>query len=106
MDRGAWCATVHGVAKSWAQLSDLLGTFVGGKDYVQNIWQERELRAERTHITCPPPPPHPGWLQSKRWTVTSVDEDAEKSELARIAGAAAWKDGLAAPPKVKHRVTM
>ena len=22
MDRGAWWATVHGVAKSWAQLSD------------------------------------------------------------------------------------
>jgi len=86
--------------------TEQLGTFVGGKDYVQNIWQERELRAERTHITCPRPPPPPGWLQSKRWTVTSVDEDAEKSELARIAGAAAWRDGLAAPQKVKHRVTM
>ena len=23
MDRGAWWATVHGVAKSWTQLSDL-----------------------------------------------------------------------------------
>ena len=22
MDRGAWCATIHGVAKSWTQLSD------------------------------------------------------------------------------------
>ena len=65
MDRGAWCATVHGVAKSWAQLSDLLGTFVGGKDYVQNIWQERELRAERTHITCPPPPPTPDGCSQK-----------------------------------------
>ena len=84
-------------------LTYLLGTFVGGKDYVQNIWQKRELRAERSHITCPPP--HPGRLQSKRWTVTSVGEDAEKSELARIAGAAAWKDGLATPQKVKHRVT-
>ena len=21
-DRGAWCATVHGVAKNWTQLSD------------------------------------------------------------------------------------
>ena len=21
-DRGAWCATVHGVAKSWTRLSD------------------------------------------------------------------------------------
>ena len=23
MDRGSWCATVQGVAKSWTQLSDL-----------------------------------------------------------------------------------
>ena len=27
MDGGAWCATVHGVAKSWTQLSDLTFTF-------------------------------------------------------------------------------
>ena len=27
MDGGAWWATVHGVAKSWAQLSDLTFTF-------------------------------------------------------------------------------
>ena len=72
-------------------------------DYVQNIWQKTDLRAERSHITCPPS--HPGWLQSKRRTVTSVGEEAEKSELARTAGAAAWKDGLATPQKVKHRVT-
>ena len=27
MDGGAWCAAVHGVAKSWTQLSDLTFTF-------------------------------------------------------------------------------
>ena len=27
MDRAAWWATVHGVAKSWAQLSDITFTF-------------------------------------------------------------------------------
>ena len=27
MDRGAWWATVHGVAKSWAQQSDFTFTF-------------------------------------------------------------------------------
>ena len=27
MDRGAWCAAVHGVAKSQAQLSDFTFTF-------------------------------------------------------------------------------
>ena len=27
MDRGAWWATVHGVTKSWTQLSDFTFTF-------------------------------------------------------------------------------
>ena len=27
MDGGAWCAAVHGVAKSWTQLSDFTFTF-------------------------------------------------------------------------------
>ena len=27
MDGGAWCVTVHGVAKSWARLRDLTFTF-------------------------------------------------------------------------------
>ena len=27
MDGGAWCAAVHGVAKSWTRLSDLTFTF-------------------------------------------------------------------------------
>ena len=28
MDRGAWCATVHGVIKSWTQLSDWAHTYM------------------------------------------------------------------------------
>ena len=32
MDRGAWCATVHGLAKSWTQLSDQhTHVIMGGK---------------------------------------------------------------------------
>ena len=31
MDRGAWWATVHGVAKSWTQLSDCTLTFLEDK---------------------------------------------------------------------------
>jgi len=30
MDRGAWWATVHGVSKSWTQLSDFTCTFFQG----------------------------------------------------------------------------
>ena len=28
IDRGAWCAAVHGVSKSWTQLSDLTDEYV------------------------------------------------------------------------------
>ena len=30
MDRGAWWATVYGVAKRWTQLSSLHGWIIGG----------------------------------------------------------------------------
>ena len=44
MDRGAWWATVHGVAKSWTRLSNLAGTVflninvikLWGKFYLKN----------------------------------------------------------------------
>ena len=32
MDLGAWQATIHGVAKTWTQLSDFTFTFPGGSD--------------------------------------------------------------------------
>ena len=32
MDRGTWWATVHGVAKSWTQLSDFTFTFTDGDE--------------------------------------------------------------------------
>ena len=35
MDRGAWWATVHGVAKSWTRLSDSTFTFtIGGGHHI------------------------------------------------------------------------
>ena len=36
MDRGDWWATVHGVAKSWTQLSDF--TFTSRADPETKIW--------------------------------------------------------------------
>ena len=42
MDRRAWWATVHGVAKSWTRLSDFTFTFFGFSDFahleVVKIW--------------------------------------------------------------------
>ena len=61
MDRGAWQATTHGIAKSWTQLSDLagiknIGGFPGGsvvknlpakqKMQVQSLGQEDPLEKE------------------------------------------------------------
>ena len=38
MDRGAWWATVHGVAKSWTRLSDFtLYSDLGWKDFAESI---------------------------------------------------------------------
>ena len=45
MDRGAWQATVHGVAKSWTQLSDfhsLTGTMGRGLRTVKGIEQQEQ----------------------------------------------------------------
>ena len=36
MDRGAWQATVHGVAKSWIGLSDVLSYLIGEKNLKMN----------------------------------------------------------------------
>ena len=41
MDRGAWRATVHGVAKSWTQLSDFTLTFmVSNTEAISLIFRE------------------------------------------------------------------
>ena len=40
MDRGAWQATVHGVAKSWTRLNDFAFTFT---TWVQSLGQEDAL---------------------------------------------------------------
>ena len=45
MDRESWCATVHGVAKSWTQLSDWTELIVAGAgsglDQKQVNWRRK-----------------------------------------------------------------
>ena len=43
MDRGAWWAAVHGVAKSWTLLSDKLPTFTGS-------WKKQESSRKNIHF--------------------------------------------------------
>ena len=47
-DRGAWWATVHGVPKSWIQLSDKHFHFIKGLEYLH------VLRAAWDQKGCPP----------------------------------------------------
>ena len=42
MDRGAWRATVHGVAKSWTRLSNLASTHVGCQSPFHCIFRAKE----------------------------------------------------------------
>ena len=63
MDRGAWQATVHGVAQSWRQLSDR---------YFHSPWKNWCLRACSVVSECVPPGalqparlPCPGVLQAR-----------------------------------------
>ena len=49
MDRGAWRATTHGIAKSWTQLSNLaciknIGGFPGGSDSKESACNENIKR--------------------------------------------------------------
>ena len=49
MDRGAWQATTHGIAKSWTQLSNLaciinIGGFPGGSDSNESACNENIKR--------------------------------------------------------------
>ena len=58
MDREAWCATVHRVAKSWTWLSDWTELFYDGSTKLvntkpQNIIEEDERKSNlREEYTC------------------------------------------------------
>ena len=53
MDRGAWWATVHGVAKSWTQLSDCTLTFLEDKVGLFPDWKVCSLNINsRLFFSC------------------------------------------------------
>ena len=47
MDREAWCATIHGVTKSWTQLSDWTKQSASWETYMQVRKQQLELDMEQ-----------------------------------------------------------
>ena len=50
MDRKAWCATVHGVTKSWTQLSDFSFTFRGSVSVPQTADEQLLLYLPFLHV--------------------------------------------------------
>ena len=57
MDRGAWCATVHGIAKSQTQLKQLSS---GSQLSVQSVLSDSLQPCEPQHSRLPCPSPTPG----------------------------------------------
>ena len=53
MDRGVWRAAVHGVAKSWARLSDWTGLSVGSRLSCPSFEAECEAHLCPWHKVCP-----------------------------------------------------
>ena len=49
-DRKTWCATVHGVAKSWTRLSGRTTTAVMSENTFLSLLPERETKREKTKI--------------------------------------------------------
>ena len=74
MDRGAWKAVVHGVAKSWTQLSNSTTTVLNTEWY----WQEDGHTDEQNRLKSPDINPH---IQSINLGQRNKEDTMEKGYL-------------------------
>ena len=74
MHRGAWRATVHGVAKSWTRLSDWEHSTQhteGNPPGCDRRGSTRQVKLDQCLLrgTCPPTPPRDKDCHGRRWTL-------------------------------------
>ena len=82
MDRDAWQATIHGVAKSWTQLSNQYThtcVYIPINIYIYEFWETKEWHCSQNAGTILPYSPSlsPPWVTKSlcyRWAVNCSDD--------------------------------
>ena len=85
MDREAWRAAVHGVAKSWTQLSDWTKTELDRSRDWHSEWSQKSVRQRRRNIVW-----HPLHGESKKKKMIQMNIFTEKKQTLHTSKMNLW----------------